>query len=241
MDQQIHDHLEMMGRCEDIPALTAELDKAVQSIGCTQFGYRALRMPRHADGVFYRATYDEAWVRHYVDQDYGHIDPVVLASRSSLLPFTWDDACRRFATDDRQEGIFDEAGDFGIHNGITVPVQGLDGECAVLSLIPSESPREFGRYFRRHRYGLHLLALYYHSTVAIFLAPKKPDPIRLTARQRECLTWTARGKTAWEVGEILRISEETVITHLNDAARRLGVYGKHHAVVKAITHRLIAL
>src|SRR3546814_15572737 len=58
--------------------------------------------------------------------------------------------------------------------------------------------------------------------------------VRLTDRERDCLLWTARGKTAWEVGQILTISEETVLFHLKNATRTIGVFSKHHAVVKAI-------
>jgi DNA-binding CsgD family transcriptional regulator len=32
-------------------------------------------------------------------------------------------------------------------------------------------------------------------------------PQRLTARENECLSWTARGKSSWEVAKILQIYE----------------------------------
>ena len=50
---------------------------------------------------------------------------------------------------------------------------------------------------------------------------------------------TSRGNTAWEIGNILSISERTAKQHLTSAARKLGSYSKHHAVVKAILTRLI--
>lgn len=62
---------------------------------------------------------------------------------------------------------------------------------------------------------------------------------RLTNREYDCLLWTARGKTAWEVGQILGISEETTLFHLKNACRKLGVFSKHHACVRAIVQGLI--
>jgi DNA-binding CsgD family transcriptional regulator len=56
----------------------------------------------------------------------------------------------------------------------------------------------------------------------------------LTARERECLFWTLEGKTAWEIGEILAISERTVTCHTNAAATKLDAVGKHQAVLKAL-------
>jgi hypothetical protein len=35
--------------------------------------------------------------------------------------------------------------------------------------------------------------------------------ITLTPREKECMLWTLRGKTAWETGAILGISQETEI------------------------------
>lgn len=59
------------------------------------------------------------------------------------------------------------------------------------------------------------------------------DPEGLTARQIECLDWTARGKTAWEIGQILGISRRTVEEHLAKACQTLGVRTKIQAALKA--------
>lgn len=61
----------------------------------------------------------------------------------------------------------------------------------------------------------------------------------LTPRELECLRWTAEGKTAWEVGQILGISAQTAARHLGNATQKLGGVNKHHAVVKALRMKLI--
>ena len=63
--------------------------------------------------------------------------------------------------------------------------------------------------------------------------------MKLTTRERECLLWTSRGKTNWEVGEILSISSETVRFHLKNAMNKMGVYSQHHAAVRAIMRSMI--
>jgi DNA-binding CsgD family transcriptional regulator len=68
-------------------------------------------------------------------------------------------------------------------------------------------------------------------------APKGP----LTARQRECLQWVRAGKSSWEIGEILGISERTVNFHIEDACRRLNVHTRQQAVIEAVIRGLIAL
>ena len=56
----------------------------------------------------------------------------------------------------------------------------------------------------------------------------------LTRRELDCLSWTMEGKTAWEVGRILGISEQTAVRHLNNASHKLDCVNKHHAVAKAM-------
>lgn len=47
------------------------------------------------------------------------------------------------------------------------------------------------------------------------------------------------GKTAWEVGTILGISERTAVLHVNNAMHKLGCVNKHQAVLKALRLGLI--
>jgi DNA-binding CsgD family transcriptional regulator len=42
------------------------------------------------------------------------------------------------------------------------------------------------------------------------------------------------GKTAWEVGTIMNISERTAVLHLQNAMHKLTCINKHQAVLKAI-------
>ena len=42
------------------------------------------------------------------------------------------------------------------------------------------------------------------------------------------------GKTAWEVGSIMSISERTAVLHLQNAMRKLDCVNKHQAVLKAL-------
>jgi DNA-binding CsgD family transcriptional regulator len=63
----------------------------------------------------------------------------------------------------------------------------------------------------------------------------------ISARELECLKWIAEGKTAWEAGVILGISERTVRFHLNAAREKLDCLTTTQAVAKAVAQQLIAL
>jgi DNA-binding CsgD family transcriptional regulator len=62
---------------------------------------------------------------------------------------------------------------------------------------------------------------------------------QLTAREAEVLTWVARGKSAWEIGEILALSKRTVDEHAATAVKKLGAVSRVHAVALAVRDGLI--
>jgi len=64
--------------------------------------------------------------------------------------------------------------------------------------------------------------------------------IALNERERECLTWSARGKTSPEIAAILNLSKRTVNFHIENACRKLNVATRTEAVVKAASGRLIS-
>jgi DNA-binding response OmpR family regulator len=66
-----------------------------------------------------------------------------------------------------------------------------------------------------------------------------PKHVGLREREVETLTWAARGKTFWEIGEILGLSKRTVEFHLENARRKLGVATRTQALIKAATGHLI--
>jgi DNA-binding CsgD family transcriptional regulator len=57
------------------------------------------------------------------------------------------------------------------------------------------------------------------TALTVLLGASEVMAARLTPRELECLRWTMEGKTAWEVGTILSISERTAVLHLNNAHR----------------------
>jgi LuxR family quorum-sensing system transcriptional regulator SolR len=74
----------------------------------------------------------------------------------------------------------------------------------------------------------------YHQEAAAALAEK------LSMREAEVLRWHADGKTAEEIGIILRISIDTVKFHTRNAVAKLGASNKTSAVVRAAMMGLLA-
>lgn len=63
--------------------------------------------------------------------------------------------------------------------------------------------------------------------------------IRLGLRELQCLEWCSRGKTNWEIGQILGITERTVEHHIASATRKMASVTRAQAVAEALRSRLI--
>lgn len=57
---------------------------------------------------------------------------------------------------------------------------------------------------------------------------------RLSGRELQCLEWVSAGKTSWEIGLIIGLTERTVNFHLLNACRKLKVYGRQAGVAQAL-------
>lgn len=55
----------------------------------------------------------------------------------------------------------------------------------------------------------------------------------LTRRELECLYWASIGKTSWEIGTILGITERTINFHIQNACQKLKVRGRQAAITAA--------
>jgi LuxR family quorum sensing-dependent transcriptional regulator len=63
--------------------------------------------------------------------------------------------------------------------------------------------------------------------------------ITLSKREQEVLQWAAEGKTEWEIGLILGVSEHTAEKFIRSARVKLHAANRTHAVAQAMRLGLI--
>jgi DNA-binding CsgD family transcriptional regulator len=88
---------------------------------------------------------------------------------------------------------------------------------------------------------LRVLGSYFHEHIMRLHGHESEQRLLLTARELDCLKWTAEGKTAWEASVILGITERTVRFHLNAAREKLQCTTTAQAVAKAVKDNMIDL
>lgn len=206
----------------------------VQDLGFEHYTYHVVRPPDGPRTPFVLTTYPDGWAERYTEQHYVSVDPTVPTAATSLMPFAWSAAFAGRGLPDQQKLIRDEAAEFGLTEGGTVPLHGPGSALATLNVASRVHRRAFETLFRSRLGELMVLATCSHERILRLAFSNRNRPLfKLAPRERECLLWTARGKTVWEVGEILGLSHETVRDYLRNACTKLGVYSKTHAVVKA--------
>jgi DNA-binding CsgD family transcriptional regulator len=131
--------------------------------------------------------------------------------------------------------------EYGYRTGIALALHLPEGRHFFLGVDRDQplppSPAEVTRLVA----DLQLFAVHAQDAALRMLLPAMPqgDVPALTPRELESLRWTMEGKTAWEVGNILGISERTAVLHVNNATHKLGCINKHQAVLKALRMGLI--
>lgn len=190
-------------------------------------------------GPYLATTYSNAWQSHYFAQDYVSVDPVLRTSLLGILPVDWRYLDRR---DRRVRRMFGESTEFGLGNqGLSFPIRGLGRETALFSINAHMSDAEWNRYVRHYMRDFQLIAHYLHNQVVERLDGHSAAVPVLSPREIECLRWTANGKTKWEIGEILAISERAAKFHLDQARHKLNCINVTNAVAKAVAMGLITV
>jgi LuxR family quorum sensing-dependent transcriptional regulator len=210
---------------------------AVSRFGCDGLMFLGTPSPgqRYQDVVVGKRLPEE-WSRTYEQRQYLHSDPIVRHLRGALRPFQWREV--RFDTErfPRSAEVMHVRADFGFRDGFVVPIPGPSGAGAGV-FMGGERP-VFPAYMKP---AIHMMCLYAFERISgIRPEPRKPQA-GLTKREREVLTWTAAGKSAWEIGEILSIATRTVNEHAQTAIRKLGAGNRTHAVALALRDGLICV
>ncbi|NCT83476.1 MAG: LuxR family transcriptional regulator [Comamonadaceae bacterium] len=167
------------------------------------------------------------------DRDDALRDPVVTHLMTQTVPVVYDQAT--YVSAGAGE-LWEVQAPYGYKTGIAVKLHLPGDRHFVLGVDRDETLPAAGAPLMHMVAGLQLLAAHALTAADRLLSPKlnKGDLPKLTKRELDVLSWTAQGKTAWEVSVILGMSEKTVNFHLGNAMRKLEVTSKHQAVLKCV-------
>ena len=215
---------------------------------CTSFGFDAFLFALRVPTSFTNSQmilingFPAPWSEHYFELDYLPKDPTVAYCTKNILPLKWHSLSENTNNSDFETQVMQEASDFGLRNGVSVPVHSPNGEFGILSCSIDQQNKAASNHVNDSTLYVQLIANYVHEAVrSVFgLNTSLTTKTRLTDREKECLLWAAEGKTAWETSQILNVSERTVNFHLTNTTKKLSVSNRPQAVAKAVFTGLIS-
>ncbi len=232
------------GEADNLADIPERVGYLLNDLALEHFSYMVLKAPRNLSldvTETIQTSYPDEWTKRYMSKQYFQVDPVTEISERSTMPFYWGQGrfLRKFRKPQRI--VFDEAREFRIMHGLSIPVRGIKGELAVFNIVSSDKQHlmdvtrgEHERIFRA-AFDTHAL------TMKQYLQKEDgEDGTELSPREKECLVWTLEGKTAGEIATILGISVSTVNHHAMTATRKLGALNKHHAAIQALRQGFIS-
>jgi DNA-binding CsgD family transcriptional regulator len=207
--------------------------KAAREVGF-EFGSASYfpRRIRVADAVFVNSM-PGGWLAHYAQEGHEHHSPI-MQRRDAVSAFTWRMSDWDGRLDRPQRRWRDDNLAAGIAHGFNIPDR-ADGESKIISLS--------GAGEAAHPHDLMTLqfaGFEFFARVRELAMPSAPKTAAsLSNREAECLTWVASGKSDWEIGEILGLSQKTVNHHVERAKAKLQSASRIQAVVVALRSAMI--
>jgi DNA-binding CsgD family transcriptional regulator len=179
-----------------------------------------------------------AYAQTFQDRESWRRDPVMQHCKRQSMPIIWgQETYVREGLGDKWE----EQARFGYRNGIALALHMPEGRHFFLGVDRDRPVPPDTDELTRVVADLQLFAVHAQDAALRLLVPVSgmPGVPALTPRELETLRWTMEGKTAWEVGNVLGITERTAALHVNNATHKLGCVNKHQAVLKALRLGLI--
>lgn len=216
------------------------MDSALEFVA--GFGFETLLVSglpspwQRLEEVVLAKRYPNEWFKIYLEQEYIEVDPVIPHLKRSTRPFEWRELSYDSEQMPRAAEVMQRRKDFGFLNALIIPIHSPSNGTALVNMNRTKADLP-----AHHKPAIHLMALYLYDRICLLRVPAPERDTLLTLREREVLAWIAQGKSAWEIGEILNISERTVEAHAQSAFRKLGAVNRTHAVAIALRDRIISV
>lgn len=250
-DQNTVDQIQALLRLSSVTRLETALQYFLQE---HRFGYYFFILNTSASLTTPRPitlhNLPEHWYRFYQKDDLMQNDPVVQYALHQALPIDWRHLMENgLYNSGEQRRVMTLRADHGLRAGCTVPLSSGVRLFSWLSLATGKDNEDIWQHIRQFTpYALLLGNVLFESLFNLTdvdgdqrQTREARCAMRLNNRERECLIWASEGKTNSEIGQILSISERTVIYHVNHACKKLHARNRQQAVTKAVLLRQLPM
>lgn len=231
----VQSFVETSNRAGSFPELRSLIESAAKDMG---FDYYALI--QHVDvrrsssrEIIWLENYPDSWAEAFVSRGLYANDPILVASQRTNNGFQWSKVSRLIRLNAHHKRVLANAAREGMGDGFTVPAHvpgDSNGTCNFAVRVGRDLPEQ-------NLMMAQLVGMFAFESARRIARREMGDDAaipKLTPRQLECLLYVARGKSDWEIAQILGLKEYTVRDHIQDACERYDVHRRVQLVLRAI-------
>lgn len=240
------DLLEEIGQAKDAVHLEQAVKAWSAHLGFPLYGYRyGRKQPSSVTVGVFVANTPSAFAEAAVEPTSSRRDPVLSMLRRCTVPFAYD---RRFYEEHNAGDLWEQQAAYGYRVGVCAGLRLPNSEDVILGIdrdadLPGSDKERNGLLAAVHSAVFHLsqsAPRIYSTSLDSRCAVKRVDAL-LPDRVLQVLFWVAQGRDDAEIGEIIRISPNTVRNHLKVAMDKLGASNRGHAAAEAVRLELLDL
>ena len=223
--------MEESKRARNLTELATTFYNAIKKLGCTHFICLShVNVFSPPEDAVILSNYPMEWGLHHHAQGYHKSDPIMETCKSQITPFTWSNERWRATLDLNKANILNEASEFQLSEGHTIPIHTGDGYPASCSVVFQQ-----GEVAPEALAVIHMMSIYlYETAIKMKVRENKKMKKDLSLRQKQCLEYIAQGKSDWAISKLLSISEHTVQYHVKEILRRYKVSSRNQAIIRGL-------
>lgn len=232
--------LERIFNADNVKGVLDSVFDLCRIVGADKFSYHPEILFKGISTVrseVFATGFPAEWVDLYIRGGAQIADPIPDLVMRKARVMTWQEAIASLKLTPAQKAFFRMARAHGLTAGLGFPLWGARGQNAFVAIGFPDNEIPLPPATLR---TVHTMLLAAHQKIVELSSGEVPEPV-LSEREREVLTWVAKGKSNNDIATIIAISPETVATYMRRIYAKLGCNDRIGAVIKALRNGLIRL
>lgn len=189
---------------------------------------QAAKMQEQRANVMF-GNWPKEWAERYFLRGYLERDPTIHHIRHSNHTLPWT------LISSKKSIVMNEASEFQLHDGITIPMISIDG----IKIGMSFAGAHISKAPEFHLLCQFISAVSTARVLEIIKNQKSQHNLNISTAELNCLKWAVEGKTNSEIGQILSISEKTVEKHMSNCYLKTNTLNRTQLTAVSLRHGLI--
>jgi len=235
--QQMRELLARVEACTTTDALWALMLDYWHAHGFSKFSYHHITGPLGTQEpiTIYADGFKDSWVCTYIEEKLFLVDPITDHALREPRPFLWEDIPSLVHLNDEQRRYLDLMGQAQLGKGLAFQVFGPGFRNGYVGLgFATGRSAPTGPEILEYQFAAQAA----HAKICALMPLPKAQP-NLSRRERDVLTWIARGKSNSVIADILGLSPHTVDTLMRRVYDKLGTRDRTTAAIAGVGAGLI--